>query len=124
MNAIRVQGDRQINSIVNSDSRAQGASNRDRRFCFTIELTRKEVLLAQLNQPCPTGDQPRYLFGMRESRDPDVCDGIKFVREREHFLTALNSCSHERYTLRLTLVPYEAAHSLAVPVFAIEYFVA
>lgn len=78
MNAVRTQSERDVNAVVDDETRAPRSRNTKGFFGIYVKLSWAMALLAQLDEGRSAIDQARDLFGVRQAGEPRVRYGIQF----------------------------------------------
>src|ERR1043166_2913763 len=76
MNAVSIQGQCNIDAVVDDDLDAAPSCELDRLRSSVIKISRAKMFFTKLNQRRPAGGKSFDLFGVREAGDADVGYGI------------------------------------------------
>ena len=76
MNPVGVQGQGNIDAVIDDDPDAKVVSNANRLLGCCIKLVGRRVFFSKLDERSPTRGEPVNLLRMRKARDPSVGDRV------------------------------------------------
>jgi hypothetical protein len=78
MNAVSLKRERDVHTVVDNQANPAGTRHPQSLFSFSIKISGRELLFAQLDQSRAAFAKPCQLFGVRESGKARVRNRVEF----------------------------------------------